>query len=810
MKKYIKYIYLLLLVFLFSTESSRAQVIHITGNISKTMRTLDGKAGGKEPLSVPVYVFDNKKDARAQANLYRQKGNELGSVVNIKSNEVVTPDYEGHFEADISANGALLVISDNQVKLIEIKGTQLNYDISFTSGSNDAILLKGTSVYAKRKGVNFSEQPPLDDGPNLHWNVSIGLPENYAKKHARLIFQPAALDASTKDTVQYLEPMVFEGFQYHHNQIRRKSYDYERNDSLHSYYDAQQPLSEKALRLDWEVTFPKPDPDKSYKWVGKVSLEDYTHVYFKDNKEGSANSRKPWKMLDAATAKCEMDLSSRFFEQVRARLQEVPRDLELFFVVGKDELTSDSVNQQTLDMLVRELRSYGRSLVNFTIQGAASPEGGFNSNKSLAANRARKILRIIGSQISSADLVVKEPHVYTWDDVADSLVRYGQKAEAEELRKYGQAHDLAGLNRMMASNMLIQRVMQNQRLIKSSYTIRRNKILDPVETVWTYYNDPRYAEGGTDMFSNGDYFNLLSQIKDSAEIRKITMRAYKENMARKTAKFSPFAAYIANKVACYMLDADSVNLDILKPFIDMQAGIEVSRPIAFDNSYNYTVNFKEIVANQALMYLRKRKLGEAAFLANKLPDTSKFHELKMLIDLQTLFFKQNKTPAEEARAKAALDYVMNTNPVNRAVLSTELAPELGYTYKQIEPLIDSLPDNLAKKWYLKGVVVANDPDMENVTITDLINKYGADIALKLQAIDCPDFLAYFQHSFDLDDSFHKFFNTDANISDDLRKRYPYKEASIPDYRERFKYITMSTEETAPVETEENKAEEANK
>ena len=178
MKKYIKYIYLLLLVFLFSTESSRAQVIHITGNISKTMRTLDGKTGGKEPLSVPVYVFDNKKDARAQANLYRQKGNELGSVVNIKSNEVVTPDYEGHFEADISANGALLVISDNQVKLIEIKGTQLNYDISFTSGSNDAILLKGTSVYAKPKGVNFSEQPPLDDGPNVHWNVSIGLPEN--------------------------------------------------------------------------------------------------------------------------------------------------------------------------------------------------------------------------------------------------------------------------------------------------------------------------------------------------------------------------------------------------------------------------------------------------------------------------------------------------------------------------------------------------------------------------------------------------------------------------------------------------------
>ena len=57
----------------------------------------------------------------------------------------------------------------------------------------------------------------------------------------------------------------------------------------------------------------------------------------------------------------------------------------------------------------------------------------------------------------------------------------------------------------------------------------------------------------------------------------------------------------------------------------------------------YTVNFREIIANQALMYLKARKLSQAAFLANKLPDSPEFHELKMLIDLEALFFKQNKT-----------------------------------------------------------------------------------------------------------------------------------------------------------------------
>lgn len=801
MKEYIKYICLLLFVSLFATEM-HAQVIHITGNVSKAVRTLEGKGKGKEALSVPVYIFDNKKEARAQANIFRVRGRELGSTVKIKSSDVVTPDYEGHFEADVSAAGALLVVNGNQVKLIEIKGTQLDYDIVFASGADDAILLQGTNVYAKRKGVNFVEQPPLDDGPNLHWKVAISLPEDYATKHSRLIFQPVALDVETKDTVQHLEPIVLEGFQYHSNQIRRKSYDYYRNDSLHPYYKVEPALSINPVKMNWEITYPKPDPDKSYKWVGTLSLEDYTHVYYRDFKEGTSNSRKPWKMLDLTTAKAEMDLGPRFFEQVRARLQEVPRELQLYFIVAKDELTPDTTNQQTLDMLVRELRSYGRSLVGFTIQGGASPEGGYQFNKDLAARRARKILNIVGSQINTANLIVKEPRVYTWDDVADSLIAYGQKSEAEELRGYGKAGDKVALRRMMESNPLVVRIMENQRKIRSTYTIRRNKILDPVETVWAYYNDPRYVENGPEVFSNGDYYNLLKQIKDSAEVRKLVFRAYRQNMARKTAKYSPFAAYIANRVACYMLDQDSIDLSILAPFIDMQAGIEVSRPIAFDNSYTYTVNYKEIVANQALMYLHKRRLGEAAFLANKLPDTGKFHELKMLIDLQTLFFKQNKTPDEEMRANKALQYVMQSNPVNRAVLSTELAPELGYTYKQVEPLVDSLPDNLAKKWYLKGVIAANDPDMENATMTDLINKYGADVALKLQAIDCPDFLAYFQHSFDIDASFKKYYATDANVNDDLRKRYPYKDADIPVYRKRFKYITKS------ISNDDNQAEEA--
>ena len=781
--------FLLLLTF---SQKVSAQAIHITGTVSKLMKEMKGTESGKMPLSVPVYVFDNKNEARRQAQLYNSQNSSSGTIVKIKSNDVVIPDYEGHFEADISVGGTLLLINEGALKMVDVTGDKLNYDIVFAPSKSDGILIQNVNVFGKRQGMNFKELPPVDDGENMRWTLNMNLPAWYTTKHSRLIFQPVVVNTITGDTIQYLEPLVFEGDKYHSNQIKRKSFDFERNDSLHPYYIDDNALTDGVFSFTWDATYPKPDSEKSYKWKSKVSLEDYTHVYFQDFKEGTNNVRKPWKMLDVSLSAKDIKLDRRFFETVRARLSEVPRDLQLTFVVGKDELTEDSVNQKTLDLLVQELRSFGSSLMNFSIQGTASPEGSQTMNIELARKRARKILNMVGSNIQSASLSVKEPNVYTWSDVADSLAEHGQKYEADELRRYARSNDLAGIGRMMVSNPAIGQILQNQRLIKSSYTIRRNKVLEPQEVLWTYRNDPRYAEGGSEIFSNGDYYNLFSQITDTAELRKLTYRAYKENMARKTAKYSPFAAYLANRIAVELLQKDSVNLSILEPFIDMSSGLEVSRPVAFESSYMYTVNFREVVANQALMYLKARKMSQAAFLANKLPNTPEYHELKMLIDLETLFFKQNKTMEEEERAQTALKSVMGANSLNQAILSVELAPELELTYETLNPMVDSLPDNLAKKWYMKGIIAANNPDIESENdISTLIQEFGAELAVKMQTNETPKFLAYFQHCFDIDPTFYsKFYVSDANVPDDVRKRYLYEESKKELYREKFRYLVM--------------------
>ena len=185
--------YLVVLFLLLACVSmTRAQVMHVTGSVYKHMKSFDGGKTNKVPLSVPVYIFDNRNEANKQAAIYRSKSKDFSQEVTIRSNATVTPDYDGHFEADVSAKGALMVINEGEVKVVDI-GSSLQYDIVFTGGTK-TVLLANTIVTAKHVGANIVEMKPIDDGPNLHWDVTVKLPEWYTKDHSRLIFQPIVIN----------------------------------------------------------------------------------------------------------------------------------------------------------------------------------------------------------------------------------------------------------------------------------------------------------------------------------------------------------------------------------------------------------------------------------------------------------------------------------------------------------------------------------------------------------------------------------------------------------------------------------------
>ena len=178
----------------------------------------------------------------------------------------------------------------------------------------------------------------------------------------------------------------------------------------------------------------------------------------------------------------------------------------------------------------------------------------------------------------------------------------------------------------------------------------------------------------------------------------------------------------------------------------------------------------------------------------------------MFTDLETLFFKQNKTADEARRAKEALDYVMKTNAENYAILNFELASELGKTYEELEPLIDSLPDNNAKKWYMKGVIEAGKPEISDEDFMELTAKYGADAALRMTDNTFPAFLAYFQHCFDIKPQYKGLYNTDEKIPDYVRKKSPYDEKKAEQYRQKFTDLMIAAGKIKAPEHEEESEE----
>jgi hypothetical protein len=80
------------------------------------------------------------------------------------------------------------------------------------------------------------------------------------------------------------------------------------------------------------------------------------------------------------------------------------------------------------------------------------------------------------------------------------------------------------------------------------------------------------------------------------------------------------------------------------------------------------------------------------------------------------------------------------------------------------------------------------------------NKTAVDVN-KFQGI--PQYLAYFQHAFDLDPTkkYFRYYGNESNVSEELRKKYKYKFKNRPLYREMFKLLKKRDDNTVVIDKE---------
>ena len=763
-----------------------------------------------------------------------------------------TTKASGRFSINAATTLCILFITGQESKvsdIVEIVEGKTEYNVVINVQRLREVVKQGKAVERESIGGGGGD---TGDG-NCYFHISLNIPKGFGKESARLIIQTYAVCCQTDDTVAYCEPLVYEGKEYHTLQNRRMDYDYYANDKLaDAYRDGMELTSDEWIRVDTTVVYEKEDKNLDYRGPYTYVLEDYHHVYKTGGWGGTCLFERPFKFVDFTPALAEMPLSDEFREEAQSQFGQENRDLQLRFVVGRDVLEEDSMNQVNIRKLVEELRSYGSKLVAPKIQGMASPDGGLKANQDLALRRAQYAARIIQPYLPSGVKVSSSSSVYTWNDVADALAKKGKGEMADQVRAIAAKTDSPDreLRQLDYYTTEIEPILEGMRVMRASYQYLRAKVLTADEAVDEYYTNKRDYQTGKKKFSNGDFWNIYSHLTDEAEIDSLTVMAY--NYITKDPEYATeniIAPYVANRYAIFNLKKGTPNARILEPFIDLSYR-NVNAKKAVDDFLAITINRKEILLNQAVTYFQEQKIDSAMYFINwlrraKVSDAT-LDNLEKYMNLKKLHFIHNKSLQQRQIYDEAKNYVLSVSDENKAILYSEI-PDWGMTDEAMK-YVDKLPDNSAKKWYLKALLwvdkagkeprdfdesetvpdnsgfkvlssaeedqlMMSNPGEYNLYMEKLAawqhQRDSIEAARPKQADDdidiegIPYYLAYFHHAFELEPLYKRIYFTEGHVTEDMRKIYKYKNKNIPAYRKLFRLLYEQDKKRKEEESENN-------
>ncbi len=873
--------------FCIGMNEANAQNVVVKGKI--IVSNSSGEVSTLEAEGYKVWYFWTKDAANDFVKKYHdyQAARKAEGV----SSFTTEPGSKGEFQIPLPVGACLVVYNtDSYAPLPIIQITEKNASNIVIKILNDNIMLQETVVEARQKeSVKINKGKTRGYGNKLTFSVAFEFPSEFCKSESRLFVSPAAIDCMTEDTVAFLKPFVVDGVEYHKIQNRRMLFDFANVDPVAPHYkdsvkvtdDFKVPLTIKdgePLSVKVPIEFTKPDPKKNYSCQGSAILEDYTHELLRMSDEfGSCNTSNPFKFLDFNLPGTEIELTREFYEPPTAGMHDVPRDLPVRFVTGKAEMVQDEENIALFDKLAKELKSYGDKIIRISIMGTSSPEGSADKNQRLARERAEFAMTQVRSRINTRKIQVPPATamVYTWKDVVTELNNRA-KQEKDTIQRQLIEYMSTKVNGLIESgkensifgefrnDSLFNSVLASMRVMKCSYTYQEEKILSAEDAVEAYYHDERYAPGGDRSFANGDYYNLLNNITDPKDQRDIVFRAWEFISMQPGFRFKPFAAYLANRIAMYNMEVENGDTTVLYPFLREDInGVDRKTTISFNDPTLWTVNRKELVANQAIMLLKKGYIDHATFWMDKLPENMEIKKsLRLYRDMIEVVLRWDDPDLSDAakeHGKKCIEHIMSLSPINKAILMTELKAELDYKDEDVLPAIEALPDDDARKWYLMGELVAagagTQADKEAMPSSGgaAFEDYGTGYVpmteeeedalmarsqnewkewnIKREAYEkikaekaasgeesnsktladngVARFLAYFQASFDIKPAYKRFFAFEGNIETKIFKNFPYVPRDAQKYRDKFRYLlaVRDAKKAAKAAEEKKKAEE---
>jgi len=574
---------------------------------------------------------------------------------------------------NVASTGAILYkIGVGNDIIMEEVNDRLTIDV-YTIVEN---YLQAAVASADRLEIGALEPQSDIEGNYLYLMTPYSIPSNTAKSNVRLILQPILFYADTKDTLRYLKPQVIDGEEYSINLLRRMDFHPE-NDKLYRYVDKEHPLTNEKQTFVWSDSVYVEDPMRNYIVVGCFQFEDYYRIVkYTEQPLSSMRPRRPTRFLKIDVDPFALDPND-YPESPKREKFTTEQVISITFDVGKATFNrTDSVTTKSLEdlrkTLLEVINGEGSKLKEFHISCVASPDGNYEKNVRLAAQRMDNAILTIQSYIpkNTRERVywVTDSRVAGWEEVAVLLEKDGKDHEAAVIRDIisqypeNQTTQSKKIQDLPEYRSVIVDYLPGLRSVHYSYTqeIYRNPTGE--EILRKYTSDPGFRNGDKRL-TIYEYWKLFQLVKDPAELDSLYRMANRVHME---IHGKPWIIP-SNALAASAIKRGEVDTTLLAPFVDYTVG---NTDVRIKRSFgDEIINPEPVVANQMIMYLNARNFMQASRLSRILKDNDTNVILKSYAMALGGYYKGGRTPEEVEEARKVFRTIENTSPFNKVVIN---------------------------------------------------------------------------------------------------------------------------------------------
>lgn len=597
---------------------------------------------------------------------------------------------EGRYAVTLDSNDDLVFSSQLTKEHREPLKGRLRVDVELMPEANE---LQEVEVIAQGGG-NTLETEPTDIGVcgnSLILKTSVKIPPEMFSSEKRMIVQPALYNV-TRRQLQYMTPIVYDGWRYDVTQERMLDWDMTK-DPLLPYQQVKSNGRKGENRITINDSIHVENTDEDFMFIVMSSLENYNRVIYADTFELARGTVNPLRFLTYNTKPQPMN-EDKFKPLPEVEMRDSKGEMQLTFPVGKSRLDlSLGNNAAELHAMLVEFSTIendpNMTLKQFSISGYASPEGRYESNKRLAQSRVNAtmdyIMQMLNPELSKDAQKITHSEVSPWEDVVTLLRNDNLSDEADALQavidRYSgfDARSAAVTRLPFYRSLIVTKYLPQLRRVNYIISYSRYRPLTDEEI------EELYAKNPTGL-TKYQYYRLYTSRKNEA----------REEALVNALKAHPDFVVAATDLADIRLNQDKNPIDILEPFFT-----DKSKWNELPLSTRY---------NMGLCCLKAKNYSRADSLLKDLPDTSEFHTAKIY------------STALNGKYRQVMTEICEDSPINEVVILLALKDN-AQAWRRAQKL-----GNSANEEYIKAIA-ANRVDEYLLAVTHLGNALQQDPTL---------------------------------------------------------------------------------